>query len=259
MRDPGTNEFLDIDLTIVIPCKNEEPRIVATLDTVAASVREVGCSYEILVMDDGSTDKTSSVVGEYCLAHPEVTIRLHRNPKNLGLSRTYVDGAFIGRGKYYRLVCGDNVEPKETMVKILKLMGHADIIIPYYEHLPGKSPARVAVSRLYTSMVNLLAGYSIRYYNGCALHLRYHVLRWHPYSFGFGFQADFTTRLLQEGATYLEVPVVASHTVKERGGSPFTFRNFISTGHTLSEIFRRRINHYLFETKCNRIADKDAT
>ena len=227
----------------------------ATLDTVAAAIREVGCSYEILVMDDGSTDNTSGVVEDYRRAHPGLPVRLHRNPKNFGLSRTYVDGAFLGRGKYYRLVCGDNVEPKETMVKILKLMGKADIIIPYYEQLPGKSPARVVVSRFYTLLVNLLAGHSIHYYNGCALHLRYHVLRWHPYSFGFGFQADFTTRLLQEGATHLEVPVEASHTVKERGGSPFTFRNFVSTGHTLFEIFRRRINHYFFESKSGRTTD----
>jgi glycosyltransferase involved in cell wall biosynthesis len=236
-----------IDVTIVIPCKNEAPRISSTLDEVIASVKEVGCSYEVLVMDDGSTDDTSEMVMNYLKNHPDCNICLHKNPKNFGLSRSYVDGAFLGTGKYYRLVCGDNVEPKETMAQILRLIGKADIVIPYYESLPGKPPLRQLISNFYTMLVNTVSGYSINYYNGCGLHLREHVLRWHSYSFGFGFQADFTTRLLLEGASYIQVPVVASHTVKEKSGSPLNLRNFISTGHTLAEILRRRINHWLFE------------
>lgn len=247
MQEPNTSPSGDIEVTLVIPCKNEATRIVPTLETALAAAREAGCSCEMVVMDDGSTDNTSGVVEEYLRAHPNPAIRLHKNPRNLGVSRTYVDGAFLGRGKYYRLVCGDNVEPMETMVQILQLRGKADIIMPYYEHLPGKSFSRTAVSRLYTWLVNLLAGHSIHYYNGCSLHLREHVLRWHPYSFGFGFQADFITRLLDEGATYLEVPVKARHTVKERENSPFNIRNFVSTGHTLFEIFRRRINRIVFD------------
>jgi hypothetical protein len=121
------------------------------------------------------------------------------------------------------------------------------MIIPYYQELTGKSAARMAVSRIYTTLVNVFSGNSIHYYNGGAVHLRYNVLRWHPYSFGFGFQADFITRLIDEGVTYVEVPVRGSHTNKERGASPFHIRNFVSTGHTLFEILRRRINRILFE------------
>jgi glycosyltransferase involved in cell wall biosynthesis len=235
-----------LDLTIAVPCKNEEKNIVDTLDTVVSAVNEIGCSCEIIVIDDGSTDKTSELVEQYQREHPSLPIRLHKNPRNLGLSQTYVNGAFLGRGKYYRFVGGDNAEPKEAMVRILNLMGQADIIIPFHEQLTGKSAIRISVSKLYTFLVNLFSGYSIHYYNGCALHLRYNALRWHSYAYGFGFQADMITRLLQQGATYRQVPVRVRHTNKGRGASPFHIRNFVSTGHTLFEILRRRINIILF-------------
>lgn len=235
-----------LDLTIAVPCKNEEANVVGTLETIVSAVTETRCSYEVIVIDDGSTDKTSEVVEQFQRKNPSLPIRLHRNPKNLGLSNTYVNGAFLGRGKYYRHTAGDNAEPKEAMVQVLRMMGKADIIIPFHEQLTGKSVVRVAVSKVYTFLVNLLSGYSIRYYNGCALHLRYNILRWHSYAYGFGFQADLITLLLQQGATYVQVPVRVGHTNKGRGASPFHLRNIVSTGHTLFEIFRRRINIALF-------------
>lgn len=239
----------DIDLTLVVPCLNEEGRIAPTLETIQAAMGELGCSYEVIVVDDGSTDKTGAVVEEFMQAHPLMRVRLHSNPRNLGLARTFVDTAFRGRGKYYRLVCGDNVEPKETMVAICRKMGEADIIVPYYPVLPGKSRNRRFISKAFTTLVNLLSGYSLHYYNGCALYRRYHVMRWAPYNYGFGFQADLITLLLEEGATYREIPVTGFHFTREDGGSPLNFRNFVSTGHTLFEMLLRRIRRLLFRTQ----------
>jgi glycosyltransferase involved in cell wall biosynthesis len=225
---------------------NEEKNIAATLDTVTAAMRELPHRYEILVIDDGSTDKTAEVVEQYCREHANLPIRLHRNLANRGLTRSYVDGAFLGRGRNYRLVCGDNVEPKETLVKVLGALGKADIIIPYHDPLPDKSILRRACSRTYTALVNGLSGYHIRYYNGLAVTQRYNVMRWGPYSFGFGFQAELVTRLLDEGATYIEVPVVATHQEKTGGNSALNWKNFLSVGHTLLEIFIRRVRKSAF-------------
>lgn len=235
----------ELDLTIFIPCLNEEKRIVPTLETVRAALAEVPMSYEVIVVDDGSTDATAQVVADFCRAHPDMVVSLHRNPRNLGLSRSFVDTAFRGRGRYYRLVCGDNVEPKDSMVKILRALGTADIIIPYYPVLPGKSKSRKSISRLYTRIVDLLSGYRINYYNGCALYHRFHVMRWASYNYGFGFQAHLITTLLDEGATYTQVPLEGFHLTKDRG-SPLNLRNFLSTGHTLSEIFIRRIRREIY-------------
>jgi glycosyltransferase involved in cell wall biosynthesis len=235
-----------LDLTIVIPCLNEEKNIVDTLDTVAAAMRELSWTYEALVIDDGSVDRTAEIVQKYRDAHPELPIRLHRNPQNVGLTRTYVDGAFLGRGKYYRLVCGDNVEPKQTLVAVFSELGKADLIIPFHPPVPGKSAFRRALSQTYTFLVNTLSGYRVHYYNGLPLTLRYNVMRWGPYSFGFGFQAELITRLLDEGATFTEIPVVATHREKAGGNSALNLRNFLSVTHTLIEILLRRVRKSAF-------------
>lgn len=235
----------DIDLTIFIPCLNEEKRVVPTLETVRAAMGEVSLSYEVIVVDDGSTDRTAAVIEEFCRANPAMPVHLHRNPRNLGLSRSFVDTAFRGRGRYYRLVCGDNVEPKESMLKILRRIGEADIIVPYYPVLPGKSPARKFISRLYTRIVDLLGGYRINYYNGCAVYRRFHVMRWASHNYGFGFQAHLITTLLDEGATHVQIPLEGFHLTKDRG-SPLNLRNFLSTGHTLSEILLRRMRRAIY-------------
>jgi len=244
-RDPGAGN--SIDLTIAIACLNEEANIEATLDTVIAAMSGLRWTYEVLVVDDGSTDGTAAVVERYRDARPELPIFLHRNPQNRGLTRSYVDGAFLGRGKYYRLVCGDNVEPAETLETVFQQLGKADMVIPYHGVVPGKTALRRALSQSYTRMVNALSGYNIRYYNGIALHLRYNVMRWGPYSFGFGFQAELITRLLDEGATYIEIPVHALHREKKGKNSAINYRNFLSVAHTLLEVFIRRVRKRAFQ------------
>lgn len=239
----------EIDLTMFVPCYNEESRITGTLETIKAAMAEVPCTYEVIVVDDGSKDRTCEKVAEFQALNPEMPVILRKNPRNLGLARGFVETAFHGRGRYYRLVCGDNVEPKETMVTLLRMMGQADLVLPYYPVLPGKSAARKTISRTFTFLVDLFSGYSINYYNGCALYRRFHVMRWAPYNYGFGFQADLITMLLDEGATHVQVAVSGSHYVKEGGRSPLNFRNFVSTGHTLFEIFLRRIRRTMFGRK----------
>jgi nucleoside-diphosphate-sugar epimerase len=244
---PAASVEGSVDVTLMVPCLNEAQNIGPTLDHIFAAMKELPYTYEVLVIDDGSADRTSAVVEEYGEAHPGLPLRLHRHPVNRGLTRTYVDGAFLGRGTYYRQVCGDNVEDKSVLLASLAPLGKADMIIPYREKTPGKSAFREWLSHFYTSLMNTLSGYNIRYYNGQATHIRYNVMRWGPYSFGFGFQAELITRLLDEGATYIEVPVGGSHTNKEGKNSALNLKNFLSVSHTLLETLIRRIRKRTFK------------
>jgi glycosyltransferase involved in cell wall biosynthesis len=235
-----------IEITFFVPCLNEQGRIGGTLETIRDVMGVVGASYEVLVVDDGCTDQTVPEVEQFRFDNPSMDIRIVRNPRNLGLSRSFVDSAFIGRGRYYRLVCGDNVEPLESMVSIVSARGCADMIIPYFENLPGKSPLRRCVSKCWTSLVNLVGGHHLPYYNGCGLYLRYHVMRWAPYNYGFGFQADLITLLLDEGASYKTICVEGLHLEKGLSKSPLNLKNLLSTGHTLFRIMMRRLREFLF-------------
>ena len=146
---------------------------------------------------------------------PTERLLLRCNKFNIGWAQNYIDGAFIGKGKYYRIVCGDASEPKDTMIKVFREIGTADIIIPYYVTNAGRSWQRGFLSSAYVTLVNLISGFRLHYYNGLPVHLRYNVMRWHSNTRGFGFQADILCLLLEQGFSFKEVPVFA---IEQKGG-----------------------------------------
>lgn len=241
--NPDTQEVL---ITLFVACYNEVDNIAGTLDVVRAACAEADITYEAVVIDDASTDGSVDVIRRYMAEHPEAPIRLHVNEKNMGLGENYAEAAFLGCGKYYRLVCGDNVEPVETLVKVFREIGKADIIMTYRPaDVEGKAFSRRLLSGLYTKIVNLLSGYDLRYYNGLPIINRRLVMRWQPNSHGFGFQADLVTRLLDRGATCLEVAVTGRERQTGRAKA-INFRNFCSVAHSLLNIFIRRLSKIVY-------------
>lgn len=235
----------DVLLTVFVACFNEEQNITETLDTLLDAMAAFDFPWEAIVIDDASTDGSVRLIRDYIERHPQAAISLKVNAVNMGLSENYVDAAFLGRGKYYRLVCGDNVEPRETLIEVFRHIGSADMVIPYQVHCEGRPFLRVMLSRLYTGIINGLSGNRIRYYNGLALHLRQNVMRFHSRSSGFNFQAELITTLLDRGFSYVEIPVTARE--RQSGNSTaLTLRNLLSVANSLLELVLRRIRKALF-------------
>jgi len=237
----SSDQFLSqtLDLSVFVACYNEESNIIPTLDTLLSAFREVNCKWEIIIIDDASSDRSVELIQHYIREHPNCAIILKVNKINQGLPYNYIEAAFVGKGEYYRLVCGDNVEPKETFVALFNRLGESDILIPYQVECKGRTLFRRVLSKCFTWLVNLFSGYNIRYYNGLAVHRRYNVMR-HQISYrGFGFQADLITRLLDLGASYTEVPVYAHE--RESGSSKaITLHNFISVALFFADLLFRR-------------------
>jgi glycosyltransferase involved in cell wall biosynthesis len=233
-----------VDVSFFIPCFNEQDNVANAITKVKQAASQLGLSFEILVFDDCSRDHTVDTVRAYQQAYPEITLRLFVNEINRGVSRNFVEGAFQASGTYYRLVCGDDIEPIETHVQILQSAGHADIIIPYFTEIGGRPTHRHLISKFYTFLVNLASGNNLRYYNGCPLYRKSDVQRFHVEATGFGYQAEFLTRLLHEGYSYIEVPLIS---IDREGSSSVTLRGFVSVGHSLLKIALRRLRVYLFK------------
>ena len=242
-----TNPYSDapIDLTLFVSCYNEADSIVETLGKVVAAAKEAGLSVEIIVIDDCSKDNSREVVGEYIADHPDDNIVLVANATNKGLAQNYLDGAFIGRGKYYRLICGDDAEPRATLVTIFKAIGEADCIVPYYGSVPGRTASRRIISKAYTFIINAITGNDIHYYNGLAVHLRHNVMRWHTNTRGFGFQAEILCLLIDLGFSYKQIAVHA-HEQRQGKSSALKLRNMLSVAHTIVEIANRRISNLVY-------------
>ena len=229
------------DITIFVPCYNEEGNIVDTFDTLIPCLEEAKLSWEIIVVDDASTDGSIRMIRRYMQEHPGYDIKLRTRKENIGLAQNYIDGAFMASGRYYKLVCGDNPEPKETLSAIFKALDKdVPMVIPYPVTIEGRSFLRHIFSKTYTFLVNAMSGHKLKYYNGCAVLLTYNVMRWHTDYHGFSFQADIITRLLNQGMSYVEIP--ANYTDRKHGTSKaYRLKNFLSVGHFFLDLAIRRI------------------
>jgi glycosyltransferase involved in cell wall biosynthesis len=216
LAEPG--QLAPIDLTIFVSCYNES---------------------------EFSKDNSADLVEAYIKDHPEDRIILRRNGKNRGLAQNYVDAAFLGKGKYYRLICGDNAEPEDTMIAVFSAIGEADMIIPYYVSFEGKSAFRQQLTKVYAGIVNFVSGLKLHYYNGLAVHLRYNIMRWHPNTRGFGFQADIICVLADQGFTMKEV-AVRTVELKKGASVALNYKNVLSVGHTIFDIMLRRIANWIY-------------
>src|SRR5437879_5889484 len=121
------------------------------------------------------------------------------------------------------------------------IFGEADIIVPYYEVIEGQTFHRHFTSWVYTWLVNSASGYRIRYYNGGAIYRRFDVIRFHVEATGLGYQAEFLTKLIHEGKSVVEVPLVSI----DRGRwSSLNLRNCLSVPHSLLKVAQRRMGMY---------------
>jgi glycosyltransferase involved in cell wall biosynthesis len=122
-------------LSVVIPAYNEEARVGATLDAIAAYLDRRGEDYEIIVADDGSTDATPRVVAEASARHPRVrSVRLERNR---GKGAAVRAGVLAAHGDEILFSDADLATPIEELERLrARLADGADIAIAS-RALPG--------------------------------------------------------------------------------------------------------------------------
>jgi glycosyltransferase involved in cell wall biosynthesis len=108
----------EVFLSVVIPVYNEAPRIPSTLRRVVSYLESLEKSYEVVVVDDGSTDETVPLVEKACRETPAV--RLLRNPANCGKGLTVRNGMLHARGAYVLFTDADLSAPIEEAEQLLK-------------------------------------------------------------------------------------------------------------------------------------------
>ena len=95
-------------ISFVVPCHDEEGTIEETITTVAAEARRLGRSFEIIVVDDGSRDRTVERARALMDAHPVLILRLSRN---FGKEQAITAGLKAARGDATVILDADLQEP----------------------------------------------------------------------------------------------------------------------------------------------------
>jgi glycosyltransferase involved in cell wall biosynthesis len=238
-------EVEEESVTLFVPCLNEERNVGLTVDNIVQVMRDFRFPYEIIIVDDASSDGTVREVLERIERYPDVRFNLIRNRFCRGLGRNYFIAAQRASCENFMLVNGDAAEPSEAIASILSHVGEADAVVPYFGLSETRTIPRRILSRTFTFLVNLLGGHDIRYYNGPVLHKTDNVRMWFAETAGFGYQAELLCRLLDEGISVVEVQVANSD--RERGASKaFTIPNLLSVANTLFHIFLRRMQRVAF-------------
>ena len=163
---------MTLDITIAITCYNESQSIIKIIEKIIHTLSKTSLLWEIIVLDDASTDGSTKKVQGFIKSHSKNNIFLHVNQENQGLETNVFKAAGLGSGKYFWVVAGDNNLDEQSCFTMLSSVGKADIVIPYILDYQGRGLIRKFISKLYVYIVNFLSKKQIKYYNGSSIYLR---------------------------------------------------------------------------------------
>lgn len=110
-------------LSVVVPVMNEAGNVGPLLDEIVAALRG-GESFEVLFVDDASTDKTATVLEALKAEVPELRVIIHA--ENSGQSRAVRSGILAAHGKLIATLDGDGQNDPADIPKLLAMYDRAD-------------------------------------------------------------------------------------------------------------------------------------
>lgn len=118
-----------LSISVVILAFNEEPSLAAVVDEIDSVLRTIGRDYEIIIVDDGSTDGTGAIADR--LARENLRIRVAHHGVNKGLGEGYVTGFALAQGDLITFFAADGEIPAVTIKEFTPLMDKADMVLGY--------------------------------------------------------------------------------------------------------------------------------
>ena len=220
-------------LTVAISALNEERNIANTVHAVLASAAKVpDLRVEILVVDDGSTDRTAEVVRD--LAQRHACVRLIQNPRNLGLGASLRRAIDLAGSDKILFVPGDNDLPAATLDLLFRNADVADVVMCYFHNNEIRGRIRLLVSTLFTLVYTTCFDLYVQYLNGPAVYpvAKLHDLQLH--STRFSIVAEINVKLLRQGVTFAEV--ANNRQAGLDGSGSFSFANLLETARVFFQV-----------------------
>ncbi len=159
------------ELTVAVPCYNEEENLPAAVPRLVSILQTLGCPVELLFVNDGSADRTADVVRELATRYP---IRLVDCPRNQGWGGAVMAGFDQARGRYYCFVPADEQVSYDTIPVLYRriLQEPERTIVKIRRVTRTNEPSRKFFSVGYNLLLNAIFGFHSRDHNGTPKILR---------------------------------------------------------------------------------------
>jgi len=208
----------DLDLSLVIPVYNERDNLAPLVSEITASLRGAGWRYEVLMVDDGSTDGSADALATLRRGHPE--LRIVRLARNAGQTAAMDAGFHRARGRIVVTLDADLQNDPADIPLLVREMEGWDAVVGV-RRVRRDSLVRRVSSRVANYVRNRLSDETITD-TGCSLkaYRREAVARLKLYR---GMHRFLPTLLKMEGFRVREIPV--GHRPRAHGQSKYGISN----------------------------------
>ena len=158
---------MTVDLSIVIPVYNEEESVRDLLDEIQEEMNRYGRSYEIVLVDDGSTDRTWPLLVE--LAGSMLQVRLIRLRRNYGQTAAFSAGFDHARGDIIVTLDADLQNPPADIPKVIEQLETGyDVVSGWRRDRMDRYVDRRLPSQIANGLIRKITGVPIHDF-GCTL------------------------------------------------------------------------------------------
>ena len=156
-----------MDISIVVPVYNEQENVEAVYTAISSALQNLGCSYEIVMVDDGSSDRSYSQLAR--LASEDPALKVIRFRRNFGQTAAMSAGFDYAKGDIIIPMDGDlQNDPADIPRLIEKIHEGYDVVSGWRRDRKDTFVTRKIPSLLANALISRLTGVHLHDY-GCTL------------------------------------------------------------------------------------------
>ena len=155
------------DLSIVVPLFNEEESLPLLVEKLLLALRPLGRSFELVLVDDGSSDRTAEVLRQQAAGAPELVAVLLR--RNYGQTAAMAAGFDASRGRLIVTLDGDlQNDPADIPMLLERLEQGYDLVSGWRHQRQDHAVSRLLPSKIANALIARVTGVRLHDY-GCSL------------------------------------------------------------------------------------------